>query len=153
MAARAVLEVKIPAGGRSGVCARSHKSCDLAFLSMLPSTSRISRVMPFLGRHGGHAHGVGHVRPSCKAMLPFDGAILVLFNPDVRQITRNLMSPVRVSLAAGVHTESDHGRTSFRGRHCRCARKRPGTVGEFKSAEFCVTHMPSLKAKKLGKLT
>jgi hypothetical protein len=26
------------------------------------------------------------------------------------------------------------------------------TVGELKSAEICVSHMPSLKAKKLGKL-
>jgi hypothetical protein len=30
--------------------------------------------------------------------------------------------------------------------------KRPDTVGELKSAEIRVTHMPSLKAKKLGKL-
>jgi hypothetical protein len=30
--------------------------------------------------------------------------------------------------------------------------KRPDTVGELKSAEICVSHMPSLKAKKLGKL-
>jgi hypothetical protein len=29
----------------------------------------------------------------------------------------------------------------------------PDTVGEFKSAEMCVSHMPSLKAKKPGKLT
>jgi len=31
--------------------------------------------------------------------------------------------------------------------------KRPDTVGEFKSAEICVLHMPSWKAKTLGKLT
>jgi hypothetical protein len=31
-------------------------------------------------------------------------------------------------------------------------KKRPDTVGELKSAEICVSHMPSLKAKKLGKL-
>src|SRR5205823_14683500 len=30
--------------------------------------------------------------------------------------------------------------------------KRPDTVGELKSAEMCVSHMPSLKAKKRGKL-
>jgi hypothetical protein len=33
---------------------------------------------------------------------------------------------------------------------------RPGswvTVGELRSAEICVSYMPSLKAKKLGKLT
>jgi hypothetical protein len=29
---------------------------------------------------------------------------------------------------------------------------RPDTVGELKSAKICVFHMPSLKAKKLGKL-
>ena len=29
---------------------------------------------------------------------------------------------------------------------------RPDTVGEPKSAEVCLSHMPSLKAKKLGKL-
>jgi hypothetical protein len=29
--------------------------------------------------------------------------------------------------------------------------KRADTVGEFKSAEICVSHMPSLKAKTLGK--
>src|SRR5262245_53220452 len=29
---------------------------------------------------------------------------------------------------------------------------RPDTVGELKSAEICVSHMPSLKAKKLRKL-
>jgi hypothetical protein len=28
--------------------------------------------------------------------------------------------------------------------------KRPDTVGELKSAEICASHMPSLKAKKLG---
>jgi hypothetical protein len=28
----------------------------------------------------------------------------------------------------------------------------PDTVGELKSADICVSHMPSLKAKKLGKL-
>jgi hypothetical protein len=28
----------------------------------------------------------------------------------------------------------------------------PGTVGEFKSAEMGVPHMPAWKAKKLGKL-
>jgi hypothetical protein len=34
------------------------------------------------------------------------------------------------------------------------AQKRMGkdTVGELKSAEICVSHMPALKAKKLGKL-
>jgi hypothetical protein len=32
-------------------------------------------------------------------------------------------------------------------------RNRPDTVGELKSAEICVSHMPSCKAKKLGKLT
>jgi hypothetical protein len=31
--------------------------------------------------------------------------------------------------------------------------KRPDTVGELKSAENCVSHMPSWKAKKLGKRT
>jgi hypothetical protein len=31
--------------------------------------------------------------------------------------------------------------------------KRPDTVGELKSAEIYVSHMPSLKAKKLGKLS
>ena len=31
-------------------------------------------------------------------------------------------------------------------------RKRPDTVGESPSAEICMSHMPSLKAKKLGKL-
>jgi hypothetical protein len=31
--------------------------------------------------------------------------------------------------------------------------KRADTVGEFKSAEVCVSHMPAWKAKKLGKLT
>jgi hypothetical protein len=31
-------------------------------------------------------------------------------------------------------------------------RKRPDTVGELKSADICGAHMPSLKAKKLGKL-
>jgi len=31
--------------------------------------------------------------------------------------------------------------------------KRPDTVGELKSAEVCVSYLPSLKAKKLGKLT
>jgi hypothetical protein len=30
--------------------------------------------------------------------------------------------------------------------------KRTDTVGELKSADICVSHMPSLKAKKLGKL-
>jgi hypothetical protein len=30
--------------------------------------------------------------------------------------------------------------------------KRAGTVGELKSAEICVSHMPAWKAKKLGKL-
>jgi len=30
--------------------------------------------------------------------------------------------------------------------------KRADTVGEFKSAEMCVSHMPALKAKKRGKL-
>jgi hypothetical protein len=30
-------------------------------------------------------------------------------------------------------------------------RKLPDTVGELKSAAMCVSHMPSLKAKKLGK--
>ena len=30
--------------------------------------------------------------------------------------------------------------------------KPPDTVGELKSAEICVSHMPSLKAKKLEKL-
>src|SRR5262245_48116289 len=30
---------------------------------------------------------------------------------------------------------------------------RPDTVGELKSAEICMSHMPSLKAKKLGKLS
>jgi hypothetical protein len=34
-----------------------------------------------------------------------------------------------------------------------CLKKLPDTVGEFKSAEMCVSHMPSWKAKKLGKLT
>ena len=31
--------------------------------------------------------------------------------------------------------------------------KCPDTVGELKSAEMCVSHMPSWKAKTLGKLT
>jgi hypothetical protein len=31
--------------------------------------------------------------------------------------------------------------------------KRADTVGELKSAEICVSHMPSWKAKKLGKRT
>jgi hypothetical protein len=31
--------------------------------------------------------------------------------------------------------------------------KRGDTVGELKSAEICVSHMPSWKAKKLGKRT
>jgi hypothetical protein len=31
--------------------------------------------------------------------------------------------------------------------------KRPDTVGELKSAAICVSHMPSLKAKKLRKLS
>jgi hypothetical protein len=31
-------------------------------------------------------------------------------------------------------------------------KKGADTVGELKSAEICVSHMPSLKAKKLGKL-
>jgi hypothetical protein len=35
----------------------------------------------------------------------------------------------------------------------RCLRKRPDTVGELESAENCVSHMPSWKAKKLGKRT
>jgi hypothetical protein len=35
----------------------------------------------------------------------------------------------------------------------RRLRKGPDTVGELESAEICVSHMPSLKAKKLGKLT
>jgi hypothetical protein len=30
--------------------------------------------------------------------------------------------------------------------------KPPDTVGELKSADICGAHMPSLKAKKLGKL-
>jgi hypothetical protein len=30
--------------------------------------------------------------------------------------------------------------------------KRRDTVGELTSVEICVSHMPSLKAKKLGKL-
>ena len=33
------------------------------------------------------------------------------------------------------------------------SRKVYDTVGEFKSAEICVSHMPSWKAKTLGKLT
>jgi hypothetical protein len=35
----------------------------------------------------------------------------------------------------------------------RAVRKRPDTVGEFKSAEIGASHMLSWKAKKLGKLT
>jgi hypothetical protein len=36
---------------------------------------------------------------------------------------------------------------------CRAApEKRTDTVGEPPSAEICVSHMPSWKAKKLGKL-
>jgi hypothetical protein len=31
-------------------------------------------------------------------------------------------------------------------------KKPPDTVGELGSAEICVSHMPSWKAKKLGKL-
>src|SRR2546422_7259948 len=34
-----------------------------------------------------------------------------------------------------------------------CRIKRTDTVGELRSAEICVPHMPSWKAKKLGKLT
>ena len=34
---------------------------------------------------------------------------------------------------------------------CKVAAK-TDTVGELKSVEICVSHMPSLKAKKLGKL-
>jgi hypothetical protein len=34
----------------------------------------------------------------------------------------------------------------------RCRIKRRDTVGELKSAEICVSHIPSLKAKRLGKL-
>jgi hypothetical protein len=30
--------------------------------------------------------------------------------------------------------------------------KQADTVGELKSVEICVSHMPSLKAKRLGKL-
>jgi hypothetical protein len=33
-----------------------------------------------------------------------------------------------------------------------CCIKRGDTVGELKSADICGAHMPSLKAKKLGKL-
>jgi len=33
------------------------------------------------------------------------------------------------------------------------SKKRPDTVGELRSAEICVSYMPSLKAKKLEKLT
>ena len=33
------------------------------------------------------------------------------------------------------------------------SKKRADTVGELKSAEICVPHMPSLKAKKLGKFS
>jgi hypothetical protein len=33
-----------------------------------------------------------------------------------------------------------------------CLKKPPDTVGELKSAEMWVSNMPSLKAKKLGKL-
>jgi hypothetical protein len=32
-------------------------------------------------------------------------------------------------------------------------KNRPDTVGELKSAEICVFHLPSLKAKKLGKFS
>jgi hypothetical protein len=39
--------------------------------------------------------------------------------------------------------------SSFCSRH---SRKRPDTIGELKSAEICVSHMPSLKTKKLEKL-
>src|SRR5882724_4154225 len=35
----------------------------------------------------------------------------------------------------------------------RYLRKRSDTVGQPQSAEICVSHMPSWKAKKLGKLT
>jgi hypothetical protein len=34
----------------------------------------------------------------------------------------------------------------------RCLEKPGDTVGQPQSAEMCVSHMPSLKAKKLGKL-
>ena len=34
----------------------------------------------------------------------------------------------------------------------KCLETLPDTVGELKSAEICVSHMPSLKAKKLRKL-
>jgi hypothetical protein len=40
--------------------------------------------------------------------------------------------------------------------HCGeawCRKKRRDTVGELKSAEMCVSHLPSWKAKKRGKLT
>jgi hypothetical protein len=35
----------------------------------------------------------------------------------------------------------------------KAGEKRPDTVGELKSAEIWMSHMPSLKAKKLVKLT
>jgi hypothetical protein len=35
----------------------------------------------------------------------------------------------------------------------KAVEKRPDTVGEPRSAEICVSHMPSWKAKTLGKLT
>jgi hypothetical protein len=35
----------------------------------------------------------------------------------------------------------------------RCLKKPSGTVGELRSAEVCVSYMPSKKAKKPGKLT
>jgi hypothetical protein len=39
------------------------------------------------------------------------------------------------------------------GGDARVILQRWDTVGELKSAEICVSHMPSLKAKKLGKLS
>jgi hypothetical protein len=44
-------------------------------------------------------------------------------------------------------------RTGWFVREGRCRNKPPDTVGELKSAEICVPHMPSWKAKKLGKFS
>src|SRR5207245_2821730 len=46
-----------------------------------------------------------------------------------------------------------HGVRALSTTLARCRIKRTDTVGEFKSTEIYVSHMPSLKAKTLGKLT
>ena len=55
-------------------------------------------------------------------------------------------------------TRSQHPKPRNEGRTCcfvregYCRKKGWDTVGELKSAEICGSHMPSKKAKKLGKL-